>query len=707
MMLYQLNIILTCYMTENINNNNICDSDSDDNISNDQLLSYDLSNEQNNIINSMNNNIIVDAVAGSGKTTTILHLTKMYPKSFIVQITYNSMLKQEVREKADKLNINNMIIHTYHSIAVNYYCKNAYTDEGIKKILLYDTELSLLYVAKIDILIIDEIQDMSIDYFNLVKKLIKDTKSNPKIFLFGDKNQTIYEYKGANSKFITMTNQIWDKKFVTYPLSESFRLTTQNAWFVNNILINENRIISNKNGCKIDYYISNPQKVYKYIGKSIVKMIKHDNIKPDDIFILSPSIKSVNSPYVKLENYLVKRKIKCITPSSENSYLDNKLIDGKVVFTTYHQAKGRERKVVILYNFDCSLFDYYLKNEDNNKCPNILYVGATRASHKLIVVQDCKNKILPFLNLKRPNIEKYVNFIQTDNMVLTNTIIQNERIYSYSVTDLVKFIPPTIMDYFIINCNNLFDCFQKEIENVKIDSKIKIKNLYEDISDLNGIVIPALYEKKKFNEHSFLELSILENMNSPKFIFIKKYINKINIPCTSIHDNLLASNIYLAIQSNLHAKLNQITKYDWLTKTIINKCHKNMKVINSEKTKFEVPVSYIYSFNKTSTEDLKIAINGRIDVSDENNIYELKCVDFLTIEHRLQLIIYEYLCRKNDNLNTKNINFKLLNIRTGEILILNKNNEIIDKLIDLLIESKITDDKKLNDTEFMNIINNK
>ena len=737
-------------------------------IENTQLFNYNLSNEQQNIINC-NNNLVIDAVAGSGKTTTILHIATTHPTKLILQITYNNMLKQEVRSKAQQFNLKNMLIHTYHSVAVNYYCKEAFTDEGIKKILLNDTKTHLLYVAKIDILIIDEIQDMSIDYFNLVKKLIKDTKSNPIIYLFGDKHQMIYEYKGANTKFITMTDKIWNMPFTVMPLSESFRVTKQNAWFINNMVLGNNRIKSNKDGCKIDYYITDPHKIYKQIGKTILKMIKKDGIKPEDIFVLSPSIKSLNSPFIKLENYLVKHKIKCITPSIENSYLDSNLIAGKVVFTTYHQVKGREGKVIILYNFDNSLFEYYLKNEEQDICPNIIYVGLTRSSYKLILIQDSKNKPFSFINFNYPNINKYVNFIQTNDIAIktkTQTdLANNDNIQSYSVTELVKFISPTVMDFIVSIRDNLFTCIRSEFMQVKIPSQIKIKDLYEDISDLNGIVIPALYEKKYFNEYSFLDISILENINSPKYKFIKKYANKIDIPCVSIHDNLLASNIYSSIQNNLHAKLIQITKYDWLTKTIVNKCYKNMDVIKTTKTKFEIPISYIYEYsnansnsnsndnneqncndnqnndseqnnnnnqydndqddndqddnnqdindqdindqdnNKQQNNCKKILINGRIDVINDTDIYELKCVEFLSIEHKLQLIIYEYLCRKNGFENIHSKNFKLLNIKTGEILILNKNNDIIDKLVDLIIENKINSNKALNEEEFLNLLN--
>ena len=56
-----------------------------------------------------------------------------YPNANIIQITYNNMLKREVRKKVNRLCIGNMHIHTYHSLTVNYYDNCAYTDEEIKK----------------------------------------------------------------------------------------------------------------------------------------------------------------------------------------------------------------------------------------------------------------------------------------------------------------------------------------------------------------------------------------------------------------------------------------------------------------------------------------------------------------------------------------------------------------------------------------------
>ena len=61
-----------------------------------------ISIEQNNIINQLllNNNVVVDSVAGSGKTTCNLHIAKHFNNMNILLLTYNSKLKLETRDKA-------------------------------------------------------------------------------------------------------------------------------------------------------------------------------------------------------------------------------------------------------------------------------------------------------------------------------------------------------------------------------------------------------------------------------------------------------------------------------------------------------------------------------------------------------------------------------------------------------------------------------
>ena len=89
------------------------------------------SEEQMAIINAIKagNHVQVDAVAGSGKTTTVLSLAHYNSEKIIVQITYNSDLKTEVREKQKQyskiMKLDNLEIHNYHSFATTYYDKDA------------------------------------------------------------------------------------------------------------------------------------------------------------------------------------------------------------------------------------------------------------------------------------------------------------------------------------------------------------------------------------------------------------------------------------------------------------------------------------------------------------------------------------------------------------------------------------------------------
>lgn len=693
------------------------------------IIDIILSKEQNKIINTnLNFNIKVDAVAGSGKTTTLLHMGMVNQTKNILQITYNNLLKREVRKKAARLCVNNMEIHTYHSLAVKYYSPSAYTDEEIKKILLSNQPISKNIITQpIDILFIDETQDMILDYYKLVKKFISDTNSNPQIILLGDRYQGIYDFKGANTKFLTLGDKIWNNKFefVNLNLSTSYRLTSQIAWFINNIMLGYNRINTIKSGLKVDYYISNPFKIYKIIGKYLINQIKNNNINESDIFILVPSLKTIESPYKKLENYLVGHGIKCVTPISDDTKLDNKTIENKVVFTTYHQAKGRERKIVILYNFDNSYMEYYTReNISSTKiCPNILYVGATRASEKLILIQDFNTKPLEFLNLSKLKSNEYIKIINTEKQHKIKNIPSKlykpkSNIKKVNVTDLVKFISPSTLDIIIpLLENNLFiETKSPNAKLISIPNKIEINNgsitLWEDISDLNGLVIPAILESKLNQTTSTIENYVKEKLqNKFESVGCEKYMGIINIPCQTIRDYCKVGNLYTSLQNKLHAKLAQIKKYNWLTESMVKKVHSYMNMINTD-TLFEITISsesesgsrldwfeYIHELYGI------IQLRGRLDAITTESVWEFKCVDYLSIEHKLQLVIYYWMWIKSDMSKVYgNKKFSLINIKSGQILELNDTNwYIIKQIVNILFDEKYLEKKEFNNWEFVNM----
>lgn len=76
-----------------------------------------LTQEQYNIINSTGD-IKINAVAGSGKTTTIIEYSKSRPtKNKILYLAFNNSVKTEAEERFKKIGIDNVKVETAHSLA--------------------------------------------------------------------------------------------------------------------------------------------------------------------------------------------------------------------------------------------------------------------------------------------------------------------------------------------------------------------------------------------------------------------------------------------------------------------------------------------------------------------------------------------------------------------------------------------------------------
>ncbi|MGM0520172.1 MAG: UvrD-helicase domain-containing protein [Campylobacterota bacterium] len=78
-----------------------------------------LTQEQKDIINSKHTSFKINAVAGSGKTTTLLEYAKQKDSIKILYLAYNKSLQQSVQKKLISLNINNIKVSTIHSLAYN------------------------------------------------------------------------------------------------------------------------------------------------------------------------------------------------------------------------------------------------------------------------------------------------------------------------------------------------------------------------------------------------------------------------------------------------------------------------------------------------------------------------------------------------------------------------------------------------------------
>ena len=680
-------------------------------------MSVTPSEEQNEIINAIGDgsNLIINAVAGSGKTTTTLLLAKQYPQKKFLLFTYNSRLKAETRQRVKKLGLQNLEVHSYHSFGLTYYTNPCVTDLDLGNII--HRNIPIHNKPSPDIVIMDETQDMTKPYFDFVHKAVTDIQ-NPSLqfVILGDEMQCIYDFpqKGADFRFLTLADKLFESPLPwrRLHLKTSYRITKNMEYFVNSAVLNYPRMKSVKEHPVPVTYITGDQfkKVPEYIVQQILGLLKI--YKPQDIFILAPSIRSLNdmNPVKKLENTLVRAGIPVYAPMSDDADLKDEVLEGKVVFSSLHQSKGLERKIVFLLSFNDSYFTYFAKDKDRSICPNTLYVGITRAMERLYVCGENPGRDRPcrFLNTYLLNnsggrIQK-INLSSsdsTDSSPERSPLAESKLLRR--VTELTRFIPDQLQSQILELC---------QMETVTpVYTSTDMPNIIctgggrkEEVSDLNGIAIPAYYEHKLKGTMSIQEdlkdffIRKIDDSNTQKSQlkkYIKTIVNEPKVPS----EYLTLANIYSAYISGFMYKMEQITDYTWLSEeTLGNLVNILTKAVGPQtaKTEFE------YTLDEESYQfhDKELQIQGRADMIDRKCLWEFKCVDSLKAEHIVQLALYAWLWQRTEY-NVKGARrFLLHNIRTGEVLEL-KGVQNLNYVADMILDNHFRTAVILTDEQFI------
>lgn len=670
------------------------------------------SGEQQHILNNIKGgyNILGDCVAGSGKTTSVLLIAQNNPRKKIVQITYNSQLKSEVRQKAKVYGIENIEIHTYHSLVVKYYDHRGHDDAVVRKIIEKKTPPSR-FVASFDILIVDEAQDMTLLYYRLVNKFIKDMRRFPQMVVLGDQYQAIYKFKDADPRFLTLAPRLWACDFTPVTLTTSYRLTNQIAAFVNEIMLGRERIKAIRDGPRVLYTSCDVWNSSRVIARRLQDLIEGGTIKPDDIFVLAPSIKSPDAPIRRLENALVALGIPCFYPTSDDRKLDEDVIRGKVVFSTYHQSKGRERKVVLVYGFDISYFEFVSQGADETLCPEALYVAATRASEHLILIKSIGKRPLPFLKKKLTAMRglPYLTIYEPhkndpDNYDATYTAPPPDPEKRVTVTELVKFLK----EHHIKQLQDIMPFLLKETTaatfSVSVPNKIMCENgKYEDVSELTGIAIPAMFEvhrtgKSTIQESVNLEYDNIQRANDHQFL--RECYAKLPTPICTVPDYIYLTVMYVSLTGKIYHKLAQMQRFDWLTGGVVAECMKPLYENLSEAVRFERPIEHT---SMRYSEYGRIKIVGRVDAIDDAILWEIKCVGELSLEHFLQLIVYAWVwnCEHEHDLGPRQ--FKILNITTGQVFELDRASHLIEEVMKILFDNRFRETDVISDGAFVDL----
>lgn len=672
-----------------------------------------LSQEQQQVVSALQEgyNVKVNGVAGCGKTTNIMGVCSKFPNYKILVLTYNARLKIETRDKVIQLGLNNTEVHSYHAMCVRYYSLEGSKDSGIIKVIKHNIKPKK--EISYNIIILDECQDMTKCYYDFVNKILEDnTVKEIQFCLFGDEQQNIFDFKGADERFLThgekifgisTTNQL--RKWKELTLNTSFRVTHQIANFINRFLIGYDRVTAVKKGDKVRYMYINHFKQKYDVYKEVMYYL-HKGFKYEDIFILAPSIKKKTgfNPIVNLENLLVTNGHPCFAPVSDEAKIDEDVIKGKIVFSTFHQVKGLERPVVIVFNFDFSYFKFYARDCLCDKCPNIIYVATTRALSNLTVIHDSNNQpILPTIT--------YDSLTQDPNVSIVGGIMgrdefgeicpkQQERI-PVLVTELIRFLDPTIIHNAMKYIEYVITPCRENDEKISLPQKTtcKSRNTAELVYDINGYAVPTYFEIKMFHRCSLLDnidydkIDNTQKRNYDKIAF--KFGQEGKLPMKYL---LYLSTLYDAnINGYLH-RTKQISSYDWITNEQIEKCCDvlNYHIGNDDSTRkhFEVlykDVQFLHS---------KYFLWGRVDIIDntKNILWEIKCTSQTQEEHIIQLAIYAWMTYTRDKIKRE---YKLLNICNNEVITLLFNYDKLTEVIEYLLKSKYEKKKILTDTEFI------
>lgn len=311
--------------------------------------------------------VAISGCAGSGKTLLALEkASRLNEQGFSVLLTcYNKglatflehFLRQSFGWKP------NLHVYTFHGLCEKLFRQAGFAapDQNIPEEKRFKEIYPNLLIAaadrlrwRVDAVIVDEGQDFCEDWWIALKLLLNDP-DNGIFYLFYDDNQKIY---GSNWK---------------PPLEEAPFALTKNCRNTQKIHSYVLQFHNQPNSTIALGPIGRDVEIHNYrgdiqlrntLGKLLHRLVVNEGLKTKDIVILTTTRKQA------LQNQIVGQfRVKADPNPNSNEILCN----------TIHSYKGLESPVAILVETELNI-----NNEQKN---NLLYVGASRARHHLIILR--------------------------------------------------------------------------------------------------------------------------------------------------------------------------------------------------------------------------------------------------------------------------------------------------------------------------------
>lgn len=634
--------------------------------------------------------VVVDAVAGAGKTSSALYLADLVRKQSGARtliLLYNRRLASETAKKIPVHLQPYVDATTIHSFAFRMYASapapadGAGDTEGASDTALLNDELLEHLVGEgaatapqapfnYGLVIVDEAQDLVALYHAFItQKVFADNQNpSPQVAVYGDCRQTIYAFNGADIKYLTDAPDFFTppatvappRDWVSHTLSVSFRVPSAIAGFVNKAMLHEPRLRAFRTSAQKPVYAVINVFTPTYVLKVIKDWLRR--YTASDIFVLCPSTRA-KGPMLRVLNTLTDDGVPVYVLESNLDPVHQDLVmKDKVVFSTFHKSKGLERKCVLVFGFDASYLEFYNPTADPAVCPNELYVAATRASEELVLVANRSHPPLPFL---APDLESVCTV-----EVIDRPVVSRRAPAGSSGAPAVRVLHPSVVSTMASREQLAALRALVTIENsypaggAVIDMPVLDKYRTEDVSDINGMACTMFYEycvtgcvtshlrcttpaavpgaKRAGNTESrFLSRQRVEQLNSNLAAFVLDCSRVFDIPqfmrfVTTVD----------ALGTQMFYRLFQLRKFDWLNAGHMTGVHRNMAAAVSHITEdpspaivFEEPVSAIVGSGDA-------VVVGRTDLLVGGELVEIKCVADLLIEHVLQCVLYMFATRR-------------------------------------------------------------
>ncbi|QKD51235.2 P-loop containing nucleoside triphosphate hydrolase protein [Fusarium oxysporum Fo47] len=587
-------------------------------------------------------NVVVSARPGSGKTATIEAIAAAHPDKIIGSILFSKRLQSETSHRLNKYH--NSDVYTFHGMAGVLLGQVVPSDGALIKLLENIDKCSKLprwTSTPFDIIVPDEFQDCNPETFWLVECFVRANNLGKggqptRIVVLGDERQSIYRFRGADPRYLTLAPEVLGPispyPFAEVQLGNSFRLSSSTVQFINRVFLGGEHLA---------------------LARAISPLVKR--YKPENCVIIAPSVRT-RGPLQALTNALTQvYDLPIHVPPDEETPLNDKVINGKLCISTIHQFKGRERKLVILLGIDASYFEFFGRDLPDDSCPNEAFVALTRSLQQLELVHNDESKMMPCVSL--------------DSLYDTAKILGLMLPKSCGAREITRYVQGDALDKIVerhLHVDRIAPPLPRHehinIRNV-IPSDLK-RGFYESVSDINGLVIAAALE--------LATAGTLRSLGRPSKGEVDETLSKcpeklVAWLCRKACEYEASLSGYLprVIQMKDH-------KYDWIKPEDPSLARRRIDselVGSARKLDFEVEMQQQFYIDGQETQ-----LCGRADIvnnsatesnddMDNRTIWEIKFVLSLSNEHVIHACVYAYFSGSESGKLPRII---LYNVRDGD-----------------------------------------